>query len=338
MKTVRSLEDTCIKPKPDFERLKKSLFRKGNPDDVPFYELYANKGTMEKVLMREIKTASDIVEFYYKTGYDYVPVGIYLPLTKGSLVDSSKGYPVTDRESFEKYSWPSIQDINYNLLEETCKALPEGMKIIGQTNGIFENAESLCGYEGLCYLLLDDRKLVEEIFRRLEELFTALYTAMASFKEVGALVISDDMGFKTQTLIAPGDLREFVLPRHKKFTKIAHQKEKPCILHSCGNLKTIMDDIINDVGIDAKHSFEDAILPITEAGKLYGRRIALLGGFDVDRLCRSTEDEIRKHTRLLIEECGSDGGYALGSGNSIADYIPIENYLCMLDQGWSMRK
>jgi len=26
------------------------------------------------------------------------------------------------------------------------------------------------------------------------------------------------------------------------------------------------------------------------------------------------------------------GGYALGSGNSITNYIPIENYLIMLDE------
>jgi len=27
------------------------------------------------------------------------------------------------------------------------------------------------------------------------------------------------------------------------------------------------------------------------------------------------------------------GGYALGSGNSITNYIPVENYLIMLDEG-----
>ena len=27
------------------------------------------------------------------------------------------------------------------------------------------------------------------------------------------------------------------------------------------------------------------------------------------------------------------GGYALGSGNSIANYVPVENYLAMLDEG-----
>jgi uroporphyrinogen decarboxylase len=98
-----------------------------------------------------------------------------------------------------------------------------------------------------------------------------------------------------------------------------------------------MDDLIDEVGIDAKHSYEDIIMPVTEAKALYGRRIAILGGFDVDRLCRSTEPEIRDYVDLLIDRVGQDGGYALGSGNSIADYVPLDHYLTMLEQGWKRR-
>ncbi|MDD3926541.1 MAG: hypothetical protein PHT33_07770, partial [bacterium] len=92
-----------------------------------------------------------------------------------------------------------------------------------------------------------------------------------------------------------------------------------------------------EVKIDAKHSYEDSILSVTEAWKLYGDRIAILGGYDVDRLCRSTEEEIRAYTGMLITEVGAEGGYALGSGNSIASYIPVEKYLTMLDEGWRLR-
>jgi uroporphyrinogen decarboxylase len=145
------------------------------------------------------------------------------------------------------------------------------------------------------------------------------------------------LGFKTQTLIGVNDLRKYVLPWHKRLAEIAHAAGKPCILHCCGNLSEIMEDIIEYVGIDAKHSYEDSILPVSEAKRLYGDRIAILGGFDVDRLCRSSEGEVRQETRHLVENLGADGGYALGSGNSIAAYVPVENYLAMLDEGWRTR-
>jgi uroporphyrinogen decarboxylase len=30
------------------------------------------------------------------------------------------------------------------------------------------------------------------------------------------------------------------------------------------------------------------------------------------------------------------GRYALGSGNSVANYVPIENYFAMLEEGWRL--
>ena len=94
-----------------------------------------------------------------------------------------------------------------------------------------------------------------------------------------------------------------------------------------------MEDLISDVKIDARHSFEDAIMPVTEVKKRYGDRIAILGGVDVDKLCRFEEKELRSYVRGILEKCMPGGGYALGTGNSVANYIPVKNYLIMLDEG-----
>jgi len=331
------LMDTVIQPKPDFRQLRKVLLREGLPEYVPFYELFANPEIIEELLDKKIESQATTVEFYYLAGYDYVPVwpGLNLPL--GSLIDTSSEYPITDWKSFDNYPWPAPESVTFDGFDDVTEVLPEGMQMIGQTGGILEAAEGLLGYQGLCYMLVDDPGLVQAIFDRLGTIYEAMYRGMAEIEGVGALVISDDMGFKTQTLIGAKDLRRYVLPWHKRLVEITHAAGKPCILHSCGQLAEIMDDIIEDVGIDAKHSFEDGILPITEAKRLYGNRVALLGGFDVDRLCRSSEEEVRIMTRKLVAEVGKDGGYALGSGNSIAAFVPIPNYLAMLDEGWQLR-
>ena len=79
-----------------------------------------------------------------------------------------------------------------------------------------------------------------------------------------------------------------------------------------------MDDLIDDVGIDAKHSFEDKILPVEEAYRRWGDRIAILGGVDMDVLGRGTEEQVRARTRQILEVCGVKGtGYCLGTGNSV---------------------
>ncbi len=334
---MMTLAETSIKPRPDFEQLRKALVRDGVPEYVPFYELFANAEVMEPCLGRKIETRNDVVEFYHRAGYDYVPTWVWIDLPGGSLIDRTTGYPITDRKTFEAYPWPSPDSVSIGEFEATAPILPAGMKMVGQTGGIFEKAECLVGYEQLCLMLADDPDLVQALFDRLGVLFEAMYRAMAAIPEVGAITISDDLGFKTQTMIGPDDLRKYVLPWHKRLAEIGHAAGKPVILHCCGNLSEIMEDIIEDVRIDAKHSYEDAILPVTEAKRLYGDRIAILGGFDVDRLCRSTESEVREYTRMLITECGWGGGYCLGSGNSIAPFVPVGYYLAMLDEAWRMR-
>jgi uroporphyrinogen decarboxylase len=145
------------------------------------------------------------------------------------------------------------------------------------------------------------------------------------------------MGFKTGPMIGPDDLRQFVLPGHKLMARMSHEAGRPYLLHSCGDLSTIMGDLIEEVGIDARHSFEDTIEPVTEAHAKYGDRIAMLGGIDVDFLCRADEEAVRRRVRETLEECMPGGGYCLGSGNSVANYVPVDNYLAMLDEGrrWS---
>ena len=140
------------------------------------------------------------------------------------------------------------------------------------------------------------------------------------------------MGFRTATLISPDDLREYVLPGQKRFAEMTHARGVPYFLHSCGNLDTIYEDLISEVGIDGKHSFEDAILPVQVFQARYGDRIAVLGGIDVDILASASPQQVRAKTRSLIETCGARGRYAVGSGNSVPSYIPVENYLAMVDE------
>jgi uroporphyrinogen decarboxylase len=334
---MKRLDDIIKKPEPDFNRLAKVLSRDGKPDCVPFYELFVSYGVMERLVGKKMHDAASTVEFYLKAGYDYVPVWPTFELMLGSLIDTSSPYPIRDWESFDKYPWIDPSSIGYKDFESVISILPVGMKIIGQVWGIFETVQMLTGYAGLCYMLQDEPGLVEAIFERVQVLYEAMYKGMSSFRQVGAVVISDDMGFNTQTLISGESLRKHVLPGHKALSRIIHDAGKPCILHSCGQLSSIMEDLIEDVKIDAKHSYEDSILPVNEAMALYGGRIAILGGIDLDRLCRSSESDLEAYVTDLLNRTGNQGGYALGSGNSIPDFVPLQNYLKMLEVGWRCR-
>jgi uroporphyrinogen decarboxylase len=93
-----------------------------------------------------------------------------------------------------------------------------------------------------------------------------------------------------------------------------------------------MKDLIDDVQIDGKHSYENNIIPVQDFQSRYGNRIAVLGGLDLNVLGASSPESVRAQTRFLIETCGGRGRYAIGSGNSIPSYVPVENYLSMVDE------
>ena len=71
-------------------------------------------------------------------------------------------------------------------------------------------------------------------------------------------------------------------------------------------------------------------MPVEEAYEAWGDRIAILGGIDVDFMARKTPQEIQNRSLEILTRGMVKGGYALGSGNSIPDYIPDENYFAMI--------
>ena len=103
-------------------------------------------------------------------------------------------------------------------------------------------------------------------------------------------------------------------------------------------MHSMMEVLIDEVGIDGKHSFEEEALPVSEFKRLYGDRVATLGGVDVDRLSRWEEQDLRGYVRSILETCSPGGGFAIGSGNSVTNYTPVENYRAMLEEVWDWNR
>src|SRR5574340_152726 len=346
----RELPYPRIKPEPDFDRLL-TVFRRGTPDRVPFIEFY-----LEVEMIRGESLASDpatrwrqIAETWLRLGYDGFPVGASFSLPRPNLhaVDTADASTtrewrdenvgaITSWEEFEKYPWPSAESIDYRALEHAAAALPDGMKLIGaDPGGALEAVEEVMGVAPMAYAMADAPDLVQAVFDKCGQLMLDICQTNASHAAIGAVILCDDMGFKTQTIMSPQALRRYLFPWHKRIAEAVHAYGKPLLFHSCGDLSAVMGDLIDYVGIDAKHSFEDVISPVENEKRRWGDRIAILGGVDMDLLSRGTPDQVRARTREVLEACMPGGGYALGSGNSIANYISVPNYLAMLEEGWA---
>ena len=289
----------------------------------------------------------NFISFWHRMGYDFVRFEQGLPFPEKQIlafdetsvlgqqrawVDEHHGR-IQNREDFELYAWPKIEEMDFFPFEYLSRNMPEGMGLITcHAGGVFEHLSWIMSYEGLCLALKEDPALVKAVSDRIGGLMIDFYGHLLDLDSVVAIFPGDDMGFKTGPLISPADLRTFILPWHKKFGAMAHNRGLPYFLHSCGSLESIMEDLIEDVRIDGKHSFEDTIIPVQDFQARYGSRISVLGGLDVNILSAGSEEDVRRRTRHLIEVCGGRGRYAVGSGNSIPSYVPAQNYLAMIDE------
>lgn len=326
---------------PDFNNILKVLAGE-KPKRPTLFEFFLNAPLIEKITGEKIDPADPLsfkranIHAYIKAGYDYVTIGAGFTFKKGNIhreksISLNEGALITDRNSFNAYPWQSPDEFDYSDIAKVAKELPEGMKFIGYgPGGVLENMISLAGYDNLCFMIADDPSLIQDLADAVGSRLVRHYEILGQFKSVGAMISNDDWGFKTQPMLSPEDMRKYIIPWHKKIADTIHKAGCPAILHSCGNLESLMDDIIDDIGYDAKHSYEDAIIPVEDAYDRWGSRIAILGGIDLDFVCRSTPEKIRERCLNMLKRTSQKGGYALGSGNSIPDYVPYDNYMAMV--------
>ena len=317
---------------------------------IPLYEHHISGGIMEKILGQEVNCLMDgdfedkkewvrrQAAFYRKMGYDFfnydLNIGAAMP---GSGALGRHVDPVIkDRADFEKYPWEQIPDLYFKkygaYFDALQAAMPKDiMAFGGPGNGIFECVQELTGYENLCYIKADDEQLYTDLFKKIGETNYKIWKRF--LKQYGGCYavfrFGDDLGFKHSTLLSAEDIKLHILPQYKKIVDMIHSTGKPFLLHSCGCIFNVMDDIISKVGIDAKHSNEDEIAPFWEWVERYGDRIGNFGGIDTDVVCRRSKPELRDYITEVVAKSKGHGGFAFGSGNSIPDYVPVENFIAM---------
>jgi uroporphyrinogen decarboxylase len=361
---------TSFKEGYDFEHLRKVLMRETKEGPVPIFELAVDPEIMSEVtgfdfpakrydelinigpdsppetLQLGVRLMDLIIEFYQAVGYDYVVMTplVFIPRTRMQLKENPqqegklRGWQnehkglIMNSEDLEEFPWPSPDTINILPVEYAAERIPDGMKVVVFIFGIFEDLKLLMSFENMAIRSIDEPELLGDILERLTVLQEAAIDMAAAHPATGAILYAEDMGFNTATMLSPTWMQEWVIPRHERLAAASHKHDKPFILHSCGQIDALMEDEIETVGIDARHSFQDNIEPVEEVYEKYGDRISILGGIDVDLLARGTKEEVARRTRQVLEACAPGGGFCMGSGNSVANFCKIENYYAMLDE------
>jgi uroporphyrinogen decarboxylase len=344
---MNSFEITDIfkkEKKPDFENIL-AVLRGEIPARPTLFEFAINVQLCDKLAGNDLPVAADDelqpfltnVYAFQNAGYDYCT--ILLPdfafptaaIDQQETKSLNQGALIWDRESFETYHWPDPEQVDYSLLDRLAPYLPEGMKlIVFSPDGVLENAIKIIGFDALCLMLYEQPDLIRDVFYEIGSRLLIYYQNCIRYDIIGAVFGNDDWGFKNQTMLSPDHLRQFVFPWYRQIVATAHRAGKPAILHSCGKIDAVMNDVIDDMQFDGKHSFEDNIQPVEAAYQQYHDRIAIFGGIDVDFICRSSPEQIYERSKRMVETSRQTGRYALGTGNSVPVYVLEIKYFSMI--------
>jgi uroporphyrinogen decarboxylase len=349
--------DNRIKRKPKFERILKTL-RCEEPDCVPVAELSIDRPIKEKFLGKPVHDVKTDVEFWHKAGYDYIymrpnyeypgmppSVAAGTPIHRDAEISHEEAASSLDTwrqiasdADMEHYPWPDPDTIDYSNLKQAADCLPEGMGIISGVGGIFTRTWMLMGFENFCMALTERPDFIRKMFDTIGAIQRAVLHHVVTMKNVGAFWYGDDLAYTEGLMVSPETYRKYLLPWLEELFGIARKAGLPVVMHTDGDVRLLIDDLMG-IGLNALHPIEPKAMDICQLKSKYRSRLCLIGNIDMaGSLGRGTPEQVREEVRERIRSLAKGGGYAVGSSNSVAYYVPIENYKAMLEATFEFGK
>jgi uroporphyrinogen decarboxylase len=331
---------------PDFDRFHSVISRKSLPDRVPIAENHVDISIMEAFLGKPINDLKTYALFWKKAGYDYVLLEVRGQFIADSfqikIVDGVKQAPkeitsvstfetarIKDERSFDEYPWVSPNEVYYKDVDLIEGQLPDGMKIVISHGPIFSGMMRTMGLEVLSIAYFENPQLLRAVADKFGDLTLKIIENLVQRPSVGAIWFGDDIAYSSSLIVSPAFLQEYIFPFYKKIGDLCRRYKKLFIYHSDGKLEDVFHSIL-DCGVHAVHPNEPQSVDIVQMKQQWGDRVAFVGNIDIDLLARGMPEDVVKTVRYLIDNVAIGGGFALGSGNSIASYIPLSNYKAML--------
>ena len=245
-------------------------------------------------------------------------------------------FKVVDEDSWaEAKARMTLDDdrIPWDLLKkEYPKWQAEGRWIIGGFWFGFDVTHSwMMGTENLLMAMIDEPELVQDMFGtyldRCMQLFQRVWDAGYRFDEVHW---PDDMGYKGTTFFSPATYRQMVQPFHKAAVDWAHNKGIYARLHSCGNIMSLVPDIVA-TGMDALNPLEiKAGMDPIRLKKEYGDKLVLHGG--INAVLWDDADAIIAEIDRLVPVLKENGGFIFSSDHSIPNSVSLENFRRIVEE------
>jgi uroporphyrinogen decarboxylase len=124
--------------------------------------------------------------------------------------------------------------------------------------------------------------------------------------DIDAVMFMDDWGAQTQLLVSPPLWQELFKPLYKDYCDIAHAHGKFAMMHSDGNITSILADLI-EIGVDAVNS-QLFCMDMEEIAGIGKGKIAFWGEIDRQHILPGTPDAGRAAVREVAKHLYLEAG------------------------------
>jgi hypothetical protein len=198
-------------------------------------------------------------------------------------------------------------------LPERWESLPQQIAvfpdryIMAYGVSLYERSHYLRGLEQLWVDLLLDPDKVAELLDILVQLNLESVKRYAAFG-VDGYFMGDDWGLQDRLMISPQLWRDVFKPCYKQIFEECHAHGMHTILHSCGYIVDILDDLI-DIGLDVIQMDQQENMGLELLGNRFGGRITFWSPVDIQNTMASGDTaRIRAYCHAMAAHLGRRNG------------------------------
>ncbi|HPO07740.1 MAG TPA: uroporphyrinogen decarboxylase family protein [bacterium] len=237
-------------------------------------------------------------------------------------------FPIKDRRTWQEFKErlnprdPSRFAYDLNRVKADARASQEAVAVyIGSLFGVLRN---WTGFEQICYLIYDDRDLVEEMVEHMCDLAISVIEPLLKEVEIDVACGWEDICFNQGPMISPQDFRAILFPRYRRIADLLHRHGITVIFTDCdGNICPVVP-IWMEAGYNCMFPVEvHAGTDPVALRKEYGKDLLIIGGYDKRKL-ESKSETLAEWKRL--EPVVAEGGFIPHVDHRVPSNVDYENY------------
>jgi uroporphyrinogen decarboxylase len=210
-----------------------------------------------------------------------------------------KDFPLKSWDDFPKLKIPDITDPARWTHLKGARERAGGKFLLGSGISIYERVHFIRGLENTWADIYENR---DELCKLLDILVDMNLYAIERYAEEGVdgYFFCDDWGLQDRLMIRPDIWREIWKPRYERIYKAAHEAGMLTLLHSCGYIMDILEDLI-EIGLDVIQMDQQENMGLKTLGEKFGGRITFFAPVDIQKtMAYGSKDDIQRYVRDMF--------------------------------------